>query len=287
MSRKEDLLNYLRSSDDAFCFRNDKITILPLPYCERPQIGTGYDIFGVHWTDALGASHYTSNQKPVYDDIEDWQKQVRFPDIEKFNWDILKQAISKIDRDSHYIQIILPVGPLERATTLTSMDNCLMDAISCKEDFKDLIDALADFRIKIIDKIYQIAQPDLWTVHDDWGTSKSTLFSPTLWRETVKPATERIYQKILQYDGVICQHSCGNLESILPDMIEMGCEVWEGQADCNDIDKLKQLYGDKLLFNCHKMHITADITKVFNFRFPNNGAFGTDPYDEYPEFLFK
>lgn len=47
--------------------------------CERPMSGTGYDAFSVHWTNG----HYTVGQEPIFDELEDWQEQLRIPDVEK------------------------------------------------------------------------------------------------------------------------------------------------------------------------------------------------------------
>ena len=45
------------------------------------------------------------------------------------------------------------------------------------------------------------------------------------------------------------QHSCGDCNEILPDLIEIGLDCYQTfQPEVYDIEKVKALYGDKLAF---------------------------------------
>lgn len=220
---------------------------LDAPVCERPMTGDGYDVFGVHWSKTDGISHYTPNQAPVYDDIECWREQVRFPNVDRLDWDSFRREAEKLDTENKLVSITLFCGLFERATMLTSMEECLMDVISAPESFCDMIGAIADYKIALINKICEYIHPDIIIYHDDWGTSHSTFMSPELWRRTIKPHTKRLYDAMLAQGITICQHSCGYLEPLIGDVIEMGAHMWDAQKSCNDLAAISAKYSDKLL----------------------------------------
>lgn len=258
---------------------------IELPICERGMGSTGYDVFGVHWTATSNFSHYSPDQEPRYDDIEDWEDQVKFPDVEKFDWEAFKKDAETVDREKYVVSITSYMGPFERTTCLTNFEDCLVDLISEPEEFSRLIGAIADYKIAIINKACQIAHPDVVNLHDDWGTSESTFMSPDLWRQVIKPHIQRIYDCIKANGAIICQHSCGSIGALVGDMVEMGAQVWEAQGDSNDIPALEAQYGDKLRISANTvpgpndpMAAAMDPSLLPPEKYP--------AYAEYPSFLF-
>lgn len=258
--------------------------MLDSPACERPMSGEGYDVFGVHWSAASQASHYTPGQKPIYDDITCWREQVRIPNVEKLDWDTFRGFVSRLDPEKP-VSMMLLSGIFERATALTTMQECLMDAISEPEDFSDMLGAIADYKIALIDKISEFVHVDVLTYHDDWGTNRSTFMSPALWREVVRPHTQRIYDAAHRHGIFVIQHSCGCVSPLLPDMIEMGADAWDGQLRCSDMAALQREYGDRIFL------LTNDAQYDFGDRPPADlPAMPPSPYPAYaekPEFLYE
>ena len=264
--------------------RGGALALLAVPVRERPMFGSGYDVFGVHWTATKGVSHYTIGQKPIYDDIEEWREQVRFPNIEKFEWDQMKAEAENVDRDEKLVGVVLYSGPFERATELTSFEDCLINLITDPENFADLIGAIADYKIAIIEKVWELAQPDIFLIHDDWGTMKSTFMSPALWRKVIRPHTQRIYDVIHAHGAVVVQHSCGAITPLVGDMVEMGADAWDGQPECNDYPALIEQYGDRIVF-LDKVPLPANDNPDAPPPNPLGGCYPA--YEEYPEFLFS
>lgn len=294
MTRKENMLRYLHHlpcdqiPDDGEIMlmgSTDLITTLDVPVCERPLIGSGYDVFGVHWTAGGDAPHYTQGQEPRYEDIEDWRSEVKFPNIEKFDWAQLKADAEKVDRENKIVNVVMYNGPFERTTMLTSFEDCLVNLMISPEDYADLIGAIADYKIALIHKIHEAAQPDVYLIHDDWGTMKNTFMSPEMWREIIKPHTQRIYDAIHSHGAVVAQHSCGAITPLVPDMVEMGADVWDGEADCNDLPALKKQYEGKLVIPLKLPHAMMLAAGEISEMPPLPGAkYGG--YEEFPEFLF-
>jgi hypothetical protein len=216
------------------------------PICERPLFHSGYDVFGVHWSKAKPASHYTQSQEPILTDIEKWREEVRFPKVERFDWDYVVQQTKQLDRENKVSVVTLALGPFERTTALGPFDEALINAISEPELYAELIGRIADYKIEIIEHLHRYGQPDVINVHDDWGTAQNTFISPDLWRQVMKPATARIYQAIHAGGAIVGQHSCGHVTPLLDDAIEMGMQIWEAQTEANDIPALKEKYRGKL-----------------------------------------
>jgi hypothetical protein len=78
---------------------------------------------------------------------------------------------------------------------------------------------------------------------DDWGTQKSLLISPTLWREIFKPMYKDYAEIARRNNKKLFFHSDGHILDILPDLIEIGVDAINSQIFCIGIEKLQQFKG--------------------------------------------
>ncbi len=318
MSRQS-LLNFLTGASDSY----EKLEGLTLtggggdfqmlfsPICERPLFSSGYDVFGVHWTQAKPTSHYTQGQKPILSTIDNWRNEVRFPQVDRFDWDYVTNQAKDFDRETNVVTCTLAIGPFERTTSLSSFEDCLVNAISEPEEYADLIGAIADYKIEVIRYLYACAHPDVINLHDDWGTSISTFFDPELWRATIKLHTKRMYDAIHELGMIAGQHSCGHVSPLIEDMIEIGCDVWEAQANCNDAAGLRAKYGNQIRIISPPAPKGDEVGEIEDSRItrnprafempegdsdenaqpavpdPDSIPMNYRPYHEVPEFLYK
>ena len=85
----------------------------------------------------------------------------------------------------------------------------------------------------------------LW--YDDMGYKGSPFFSPSCYRELLKPYHKKAVDWAHERGMVTEMHSCGYIEPLLPDVVDIGLEMLnplEVKAGM-DPGKLKKLYGDK------------------------------------------
>lgn len=47
---------------------------------------------------------------------------------------------------------------------------------------------------------------------------------------------------------LVNQHSCGKIEAIFGDLVELGMDIWNFCQPCNDLAALKRAYGDRVTF---------------------------------------
>jgi len=86
---------------------------------------------------------------------------------------------------------------------------------------------------------------------EDVGTERAMMMSPALWRKWIKPRFRSMVEaaKAINPDVVTWYHSCGSIEPIIPDLIEIGIEVLNPiQPEAMDPARIKRQYGDCLAF---------------------------------------
>lgn len=93
---------------------------------------------------------------------------------------------------------------------------------------------------------------DIINVNDDLGMQDSTMVSPGIYREMVKPYQAKIYRHIKKLSGkYLFLHSDGSIYDIIPDLIEIGVDILNPvQFSCRNMElpRLKKEFGKDLTF---------------------------------------
>jgi len=136
----------------------------------------------------------------------------------------------------------------ERAWALRGMTNLLMDMVEAPEFVEELLDALCDYNVALVG---QAAKYDIDAVYfgDDWGSQRGLMMSPRMWEHFLKPRLARQYQAAKQAGKFVTIHSCGKVEVLFPQLIEIGLDCFNPfQPEVMDVYEVKRLYGGKLSF---------------------------------------
>ena len=230
--------------------------LLP-PVVERPR-KAGFDAWGVRYElreEVEGGTFPASNGHPI-ESVDQWCQQILVPDVGKMNWDDIscgwagKERLQpdRIDRDEVVVCGILEFGLFERSYLLLGMENALVGYMTNPVEMEALVSAIADYKIALVTRFHEAAKLDMVWYGDDWGTQENLFLPPKVWRRIIKPHTRRIYARMKELGILIDQHSCGKIEAVLGDMVEMGADVWNPCQPCNDLAGLKQRYGDRIAF---------------------------------------
>jgi len=92
---------------------------------------------------------------------------------------------------------------------------------------------------------------DILALDDDLAQTDHMLISPQMWRRYFKSHVKKIITtcKTINPDLSIFYHSDGNIELIIPDLIEIGVDILNPiQPDAMDPALLKKQWGDQLVF---------------------------------------
>jgi uroporphyrinogen decarboxylase len=136
----------------------------------------------------------------------------------------------------------------ERAWTLRSMPELMIDMVEAPEWVEELLDALTAFNAQVIQDLltYDV---DGFLFGDDWGHQQGLLFSPGLWRRLIKPRLALVIGMVKRAGKAAFVHSCGKVQDLFPDLIEIGLDVFNPfQPDVMDIYDIKRRFGNRLAF---------------------------------------
>jgi len=136
----------------------------------------------------------------------------------------------------------------ERAWTLRGMENVLTDMITDPGFVKDLFSRILRFNLSLIEKALTFPV-DAVCFGDDWGHQQGLLMGPRLWRKFIKPGLAQMYQKVKEQGKFVAIHSCGKVDEILPDLIEIGVDLFNPfQPEVMDVRAIKRTMGNKISF---------------------------------------
>ncbi len=256
MTERENLLHVLKKTGHAKWapIQSDcTLTLIPSPVGDRPEPGIdGYDWFGCHWTyDKIiqGFAQTPGHPLPLTD-LSKWREQIVFPDLDMLDWETgTKRDLEGFDREDKALFIFTDSGPFERFFQLYGIAETYIALYEEPELFLEVMDALADFRIRLYNKFAEYYKPDIILTMDDLGSSRGPLMSLDCYRKFIKPFDKRVVQSIKNNDIFVLYHSCGCMEAFIGDLIEIGVDMINPlQGGINDQEKAEATYGDKVIF---------------------------------------
>ncbi len=136
----------------------------------------------------------------------------------------------------------------ERAWTLRGMENLLADMLLHPAFVDELLDRILEYNLKVIDHLlaYDL---DCVRFGDDWGQQHGLIMGPRLWRRFIKPRVAQMYARVKAAGKFVMQHSCGAVQELFPDLIDMGLDIFNTfQPEVMDVDWVKREYGRHLTF---------------------------------------
>jgi uroporphyrinogen-III decarboxylase len=172
--------------------------------------------------------------------------QTSFPEEE---WKDAVDAMAAVDRKERFATIGYFGGVFERLHYLQGMEQAMINLYEEPEASHELIDFITEYELSWAREMLDHLHPDAIFHHDDWGTGNSTFLSPEMFREFIKPAYAKIY-KFYRDKGVqlIIHHSDSWAASLVPDMVDLGIDIWQGTMSTNNIPELIKNYGGKISF---------------------------------------
>ena len=94
-------------------------------------------------------------------------------------------------------------------------------------------------------------EAELFWYGDDFSTQRSMMMSPEHWRRFFKPTYKKVFELAKGYGLKVWFHSCGTFRPVLPDLIDIGMDVWETvqvHLPGNEPDVLKREFGQDIAF---------------------------------------
>ncbi|MCQ2553946.1 MAG: uroporphyrinogen decarboxylase, partial [Clostridia bacterium] len=192
-----------------------------------------------------------TQDKIVVKDIEHWRDYVTVPSV-KFDdaaWEPFIKAAEEIDRNEYYVTGMAIPGIFEQCHYLCEIQNTMMYLYTNPDEMHELIDVITDFELAYAEELCSHLHIDALFHHDDWGTQISTFMSPDMFKEFYVPAYKKVYGYYKSHGvELIIHHSDSYAATIVPDMIDMGIDIWQGVMTSNNVPELIKQYGGKITF---------------------------------------
>ncbi len=180
------------------------------------------------------------------DDIQRYPFPVHTKGLEQS----LKKAVTK-----HHNKGLAVLGSMEQtiweqAWLIRGMDNLMIDMLTESDRATVLLDKITEYSCKTASMMAH-TKHDIIALGDDVGMQSTLMMSPEIWRKWLKPRLAKVINSIrnINPDTLIFYHSCGFIEPLIPELIEIGVNILNPvQPESMDFAKIHQEYGKDLSF---------------------------------------
>ena len=171
---------------------------------------------------------------------------------DRIPWKDLKENYPRWRAEGRFLQLRLWFGFDVAHSHMIGTENFLVGMYEEPEWVTDAFDTYLtttlDLAQRVLDAGYEF-DGVFW--YDDMGYKGAPFFSPTAYRELLKPFHKRAVDWAHERGMVTEMHSCGFIEPLLADVVETGVEMLNPLEIKAGMDpfRLKAQYGDKLAFH--------------------------------------
>lgn len=137
--------------------------------------------------------------------------------------------------------------PFERLQFLRGTENVYMDFVAEPEKLKALLKKIHSFHLEEL-SLWAKTNVDGIMFMDDWGSQKSLLIKPDMWREFFKPLYKDYIDIAKQNGKKTFMHSDGAIIDIIGDLIELGLDAINCQIFCIGAEELGRRFKGKITF---------------------------------------
>jgi uroporphyrinogen decarboxylase len=160
-------------------------------------------------------------------------------------------AMLKLLRENSdkYILVMVYGSHFEKANFARGIENFLADMAGAPEFAQALLTRIIEKNLVMLENFLAASEIDGVLLGSDWGTQRDLIMSPRTWQKMIRDGEQREYDLVHSYGKDVWIHSCGNVERIIPSLIEMGVDVLNPvQPEAMDLASLKARFGDRLTF---------------------------------------
>jgi uroporphyrinogen decarboxylase len=140
----------------------------------------------------------------------------------------------------------------EMAWHMTGLQKFMTDMAMGEDYIEALIDRTMDWSVAIGKRLVALGVDGIWT-GDDFGAQNGMMVSPDMWRRIFKPRMAQVFAEFrsVNPDVMVMYHCDGAIAPILPDLIEIGLDVFnpvQPGVPGHEPDELKAQFGSELSF---------------------------------------
>lgn len=254
---RDNLLETIRGGKpDRFVNQYEYLDIiLEAPLKTSPKRGeTITNEWGITFSwpqDQIGHFPVHDEEHRLLKDITKWREIVKAPSVQypDERWAAAVNHAAAVDRRDKYVTVFFAPGIFEMCHHLMGMEDAMMSFYEEPECLHELIDYLVDYEIRYAKEIIPRLKPNALFHHDDWGGQIASFFSPEMFAEFFVAPYKKLYG-FWKDNGIelIVHHSDSYAANLVPHMIDIGIDIWQGVMTTNNTPELIQQYGDRIAF---------------------------------------
>ncbi|NLA75535.1 MAG: uroporphyrinogen decarboxylase [Deltaproteobacteria bacterium] len=234
-----------------FIWANPVAAAHSFPVPGGPAVKDGWGVTIRFQANTPGPFPVHDDEHKVVKDITRWREVVKAPrlDYPQKAWDQFKPDVEAIDRNEVFATCLIAPGLFEQLHYLMGMEDCMISFYQEPEAMKELIEYITQYELDYAKLLCENFQPDALLHHDDWGSHRSSFLSPQMFNEFIVPAYKRIYGFYkANRVKIIVHHSDSYAANLVPAMIDVGIDVFQGCVTTNNVPALVKEYGGRISF---------------------------------------
>ena len=220
-------------------------------YHDGLDTGTEINEWGVGYKRGV-FKHFARMLHPMagFKSIKDYM-DYPYPDVvNDYDWSGLQKSTEDVRAKDRIVIAAMQMTVFECAWRMRGMEDFMVDMVEEPEIAAFHMDRISAIACEKAGR-YAKAGCDVLSLGDDVATQRGMMLNPVVWRDVLKPRLAAVIKtaKEIKPDMLIFYHSDGNMEEIIPELIDIGIEILNPvQPECMDPVKIKKEYGDRLSF---------------------------------------
>lgn len=230
------------------------------------------DIFLFEWNEIVPWKDWDDTSNPLFDHwhcgwtrtdennmgqvtihpLADWECMDDFPWPDADDPEFYAGMEERLTGNEHkYVQLHIFMCLFERMHSLRGFENTLADLYMEPEQSGELADRIVEFQVSVIENICKKFgnKIDGFAFSDDWGTETNLFINPEMWRDFFKPRYQTIFDACKKHGCKVYFHSCGKIDSIIEDLIEIGVDILNFQQPrVYDLKEIGDKFAGKVCF---------------------------------------
>lgn len=225
------------------------VGMVPNTVIEMP-LGNGQDQFGVTYVGTPDGTLPDNRIGFLLDDITKWKEVVKIPNLDDYPWELWAEKEAEMappGSEDKARYALINNGIFDRLIALMGFEEGLMALLEEPECCEEFFSAIADHKVKYIEKLHTYFKPDIIQYVDDLAHANGLFMNPETYRKLIKPHHQRVIDAIHSRPGVVAvQHTCGKCQDLIGDYVDLGVEAWFSVQEVNDIKAIKERFAGRL-----------------------------------------
>lgn len=220
----------------------------------RQEGRTTIDNFGTtfHWPmGQVSATPYITKDNKAIPDIIKWREYLKVPNLKAeidHDWSAALDLKAEIDAEGQrFSMALMATGVFEQLHFLMGFEDTLMNLIRRPAQIMELCEIIGEYRLTFARLLVENLKPAVMLSHDDWGTKTRLFMRPEAFRQFIKPQYMKLYGYLKDNGVIIIHHSDSFAETLVPDMIDMGVDIWQGALPENNIPAILKNCGRDII----------------------------------------